>query len=1194
MQLRKKVSWKLFAKVLAGLFVFYLLFSYFAVNPLAKKLVPKIAEKSLASKASVGSVAFDPFRFKATINDFKLAKQSGESLASFKKLVVDLELSGMFDLAWKFKQVNIVEPHANLAIASNGQFNWDSLMAKLNEKPSPPSDTMPRLIIEHIVVNQGKVDYEDANRSTPINTTLAPLNFELKGFSTLPKDRGDYLISAAFSDNGGSLKWKGELGVNPIASEGVVSIEGVKIAEVLQLVKGLALPIKLSSGDLQTSFNYNFALPKTLPTLALNNLTLSLRDVAGELAEGGRLTLSHAMLSAPQLSFVKSKQPTLIVKNLGFKLTDLSLSQHDAMQVTLKESSANLPQLDFAMQDKPQMSFEDLNVKFADFKVKKGSQFTIALPKADVNAVSLNLADNIVSIKEVVLTNTHVIEGAVVEGAVVKADEKSVKPLATLKQITMADGTIALAEQKVSVQSLLFAGLETAVVRNADQSLNWLKVFEAKDRGAQPEVAVIALETPSKDESSAWEIELKKVALEDAAIHIQDNSAPTPMKMDIEKASLEIQNASLDMAKPLPIKAAFKVKQGGKFSTKGQLWPAPFKAELGLRLSNLSLKPFAPYVNQFALLKLNSGATDVSGKLRLKQQEDFSLDFNGKFDVKKLALVEEADNVPFLSWDHLASNQLKVSLKPNKLHMATLKVVKPSGKFIINEDKSTNINRILRSSSKADIEPVTESADEDVAHMPVKSGNSLIQTNQGQGEPAIKPPVVNIEKETKAAPPSSAATSTSDTFPISIDAIRVSDGKLEFADLSLTPQFGTNIHSLSGVINGLSTGAAKVAQVEMDGKVDAYGSARIRGSLQPFNATEFTDIKLAFTNLDMSRLTPYSGKFAGRYIDSGKLSVDLGYKIKQQQLIGENKLIINKIKLGEKVESPDAADLPLDLAIAILEDSDGVIDLDLPISGSLNDPEFSYGSIIWKAFSNILTKIVTAPFRALGSIFGAGAEEFDGIAFEAGISDIAPPELEKLAKVSEALAKRQGLSLGVVPSYNNALDTQAIKEATYRKQVTEEMDIELEEGQRAGPVDLTNEKAQDAIDTLHDKLTKKGFLKRMVSKFDKPEDGHYEKAQASLIASIEVTESDLKALAEARGKAIQDALIANGISENRLQLMDVVDAKAEDANVKTALTLDVNKSAAKIIEPAPEELSQEGPTAKGMTPKDQSSPEVAN
>mgnify|MGYP001826977571 CR=1 FL=1 len=122
---------------MAGLFVFYLLFSYFAVNPLAKKLVPKIAEKSLASKASVGSVAFDPFRFKATINDFKLAKQSGESLASFKKLVVDLELSGMFDLAWKFKQVNIVEPHANLAIASNGQFNWDSLMAKLNENPSP-------------------------------------------------------------------------------------------------------------------------------------------------------------------------------------------------------------------------------------------------------------------------------------------------------------------------------------------------------------------------------------------------------------------------------------------------------------------------------------------------------------------------------------------------------------------------------------------------------------------------------------------------------------------------------------------------------------------------------------------------------------------------------------------------------------------------------------------------------------------------------------------------------------------------------------------------------------------------------------------------------------------------------------------------------------------------------------------------
>ena len=187
LRLRKKLSWQFAAKVFAGLFTFYLLFSYFAVDPLARKLVPSIVKKSLASVASVKRVEFDPFRLKATVHDFRLANKSGEPLAGFKKLVVDFELSGMFDLAWKFKQIGVAEPKVNLAISPDGKLNWDGLLDKLKEGPEqPPSDTIPSIIIEHIIVNQGNVHYVDANRPTPIDTTLAPLSFKLNGFSTLP------------------------------------------------------------------------------------------------------------------------------------------------------------------------------------------------------------------------------------------------------------------------------------------------------------------------------------------------------------------------------------------------------------------------------------------------------------------------------------------------------------------------------------------------------------------------------------------------------------------------------------------------------------------------------------------------------------------------------------------------------------------------------------------------------------------------------------------------------------------------------------------------------------------------------------------------------------------------------------------------------------------------------------------------
>jgi len=358
--------------------------------------------------------------------------------------------------------------------------------------------------------------------------------------------------------------------------------------------------------------------------------------------------------------------------------------------------------------------------------------------------------------------------------------------------------------------------------------------------------------------------------------------------------------------------------------------------------------------------------------------------------------------------------------------------------------------------------------------------------------------------------------------------------------------------------------------VELDGKVDDYGSARIRGSLQPFNATNFTDLKLSFKNLEMNRLTPYSGKFAGRRIDSGRLSVDLEYKIKQRQLAGENKFIINKLKLGEKVDSADAADLPLDFAIAILEDSDGIIDLDLPISGSLDDPKFSYGSIVWKAIKNVLTKIVTSPFRALGNLFGADSEKLESISFEAGSSVVAPPEQEKLKTITQVLSKRSGLALGIIPSYDVALDSRALQEMTLRSKVALEMGIKLTDGQQPGPIDLSNQKTQKAIDALYDTLTKKSLLKKLASKLEKPKEGHYEEALEKLTTSIEITEPDLQALAKSRGEAIQRALMDAGITTDRVHVDTPVKIKADGKIINIKLTLDIKDAKSNAAVPVTE------------------------
>ena len=1209
-------------KIILGVYGFYVLFSLLAINPLAQKLVPWIAEKQLASQASVGQVRFNPFNLSAVIDDFKLNTLQGAPLASFAQLKVDLELSGIFNLAWKLKEIRLQAPHTVVAIQRNGRLNWDALIAKLNEEKSPPSDSIPRVVITQLAIVQGQVLYQDANRATPFQAEITPINFELEGFSTLPQDRGDYLIAAKFADNGGTLKWKGNMGVNPLASKGEVALENIAVAGLSRIVKDSQLPLQLQQGQLQAHFGYDFTLPNDQPNLVLSTIGLDLDGLALTLSPsnvadkpGASIGLAKLTAKLPQLTFAQQDQTQLTFKDLNIDgqqllvqhgeqallkvpnialqniALDLAKQQASIAQIQLAQGAITAKrakdgsvdwQTAFSAPDSP--SSETSNVESpssaptvaetpaALTTEKQTAPFAVNIAAVQLQDWSLNVEDQ---------TFTHPISldvqdidiGFGVNNAEGKWSIEQLqtqlnainltsaafkKPVVTLKQIALSEGNIGIDQQQVNIQSIVLTGLNTEVIQPKQGVLNWQTLLENKapqSSHAQP--------STNNQTASSWAVNLDKLALGQSQLHIEDQTPSQPVRLDLDKIGVELRHVSLNLDKPVPVKASFAIKQGGRFETQGNVIPMPFKSTLNLKLTDAAFKPFAPYLNQFAKLELGSGSASVSGKVAMQQQKTFGLNFNGGISVKQLALNEETTKAPFLTWQLLASDDVAMSLSPNRLQLGTLKLKQPTGKFIIYEDRTTNISRILRSSDNAP--PPVES--NTTAATKTKPSTSSAPSNTSLTQAASTSVKVSTDKLQAPAPaPPANNTAYEEAFPVNIETTRIQDAELEFADLSLTPQFGTKMHSLSGVINSISTNPQATAQLELDGKVDEYGAAKIRGSLQPFQATQFTDVKLAFTNLEMNRLTPYSGKFAGRRIDSGKLSVDLEYKIKQRQLAGENKFVINKLVLGERVESKDAADLPLDLAIAILEDSDGVIDLDLPISGSLDDPQFSYGSIVWKAIKNVLTKIVTAPFRALGKLFGGSGENLDAIVFDAGQTKLAPPEQEKVKSMSQALGKRLGLALSISPSYDATLDKRALQELALRQQVADEMGITLEPGQQAGPIDLTNPKVQKAIDSLHDDLTNKGLLKRLKEKFETPEAGHYEAAQEKLTQSIEVKESDLTQLAQRRGEAIRDALTSAGIDAQRIRINSAVAQKSSDTKTKsvpTKLNLEVSKGPAK-------------------------------
>jgi hypothetical protein len=256
---------------------------------------------------------------------------------------------------------------------------------------------------------------------------------------------------------------------------------------------------------------------------------------------------------------------------------------------------------------------------------------------------------------------------------------------------------------------------------------------------------------------------------------------------------------------------------------------------------------------------------------------------------------------------------------------------------------------------------------------------------------------------------------------IAVDAINIVDGSANYADLWIQPHFAVGIQSLNGSILGLSSNPNSHAKVELKGKVDRYAPVHIWGETNPLAATTYSDIKMSFKGVELTSATPYSGRFAGYKIEKGKLSVDIDYKIENRQLTAAHKFVIDQLELGERVESPDAIHLPLKIAVALLKDRNGVIDIDLPVTGSLDDPQFRIGPLIWKAVLNLLTKIATAPFALLGHLFGGG-EQMNYIDFHPGSAVLDASEHDKLVALVKALKDKEKLELDVPITYSADVD----------------------------------------------------------------------------------------------------------------------------------------------------------------------------
>ncbi|MGD9242940.1 MAG: DUF748 domain-containing protein [Desulfobacterales bacterium] len=1031
--------------IIVVLLILYTLGGFFLTPYLVRHYVPQIVQDQLQRDAHIGKVRINPFLFTLEANDFELTETDGAPIGAFRRLLVDFELSSLFRWAWTFRQITMDEPLVNLVIETDGVLNLAKLAPKKSDQAEESDSRPPRLLLQDITVSGGAIDIIDRRQSSPATVTFRPLDIRLTDISTLPDRKGPYTLAATTPD-GESINWAGEISLHPFRSTGNLVLDNFRAASLWEFVRD-SVAIDPPSGTLHFNTNYELDLSGSSPKLALDRVATRLTGLS--------LRLSGA------------KVPFFAVKKLGLSATrfDLSTRQLDIGKLSLnggdinvavdREGHLNLQRI--VQQTTGDGARPQPTVQKSVPKVPNGgeeSPWAVKVGAVDISETALTYQDasrtpaldaglgDITATLGAEVVATAAETKVRLNGITVAAKKMhagllgSPEPTVRVDRLALEGGTFDLGQRLLTLSRVGFDGGHVEVVREAGGEINLTQLLAPPQSGA---VRRGSEEAAAK--GNPWRYAVKTIELSGITTAIYDRTVKADGPL-LTLNPLDVLLTDVDGKSPMGFKADIKIDAGGSVTAAGTVDPSGPTVESRIDATGVALTPLQPYIDSVANLEMHSGELSSQGTLQYGMKAvGADLAYDGGLNLAKLRLTESGSKDTLLGWQALKTDQLELRLAPNRLDVKEIKLDRPVGQLIIGEDRTVNLVQVFKTDPPA-------------ANSPAGSGPSKATGGK--------------------------------VFPVSIQKLRIDNGILDFADLSLTPQFGTKIHELGGVVAGMSSTADSRAQVQLKGNVDEYGLAKIGGEINVFDPVAFTDIDMTFQNVEMSGLTPYSGKFAGRKIDSGKLSLNLEYKIDNGKLLGDNQIVVDKLKLGRRVESPEAANLPLDLAVALLEDANGVIDIGLPVRGDLNDPKFSFGHLIGKAFVNLITKIATAPFRVLGALVGGAAgENFDDIAFEPGGAAVPAPEREKLKKLAAALQKRPQLKLEVQGRYSTEIDGKKLKGLSVRRAVAGRLGTAPEQDEDPGPLDYGNPDTRRALEAMFAERFGAPALKRLKDSLEK-------------------------------------------------------------------------------------------------------------
>jgi hypothetical protein len=690
-----------------------------------------------------------------------------------------------------------------------------------------------------------------------------------------------------------------------------------------------------------------------------------------------------------------------------------------------------------------------------------------------------------------------------------------------LAKISVDETRIDLAKHAVDVAKVALSGGDAKVWVDEQGRVNLLDLAGSPAAPSAPAAAAPPVHAQaSGGESSPWTVAAPDIGIEGLKIAAEYRQLTPAITVNIDPLNVHVAGFNTRPDDVLDVTVDSTINGTGKLHSKAKVTAHSGAVSAHVDLESLGLPVIQPLLSRYTSMTLLKGA--LGAHIDLEQHADREFEVKGSTHVAELKTVDARQKRDFVTWKDFKVEEVLYRSKPQSLRIKSITAIDPYARVIIFPDRTTNIKEIL---TPTGTNPATATEASDTAPSP---------------PPPVAPPKARRKAgSTKTSAPVAAPAAPLTPFPVSIGAVRFVNATLNYTDLWIKPSFSVGIQTLNGAVTGLSSDPKSRAKVELNGKVERYSPAHIGGEANVLSAALYTDITMSLKDIDLTIVNPYSGHFIGYKIDKGKLSVDVTYKIDQRKLDAKQHFVVDQLELGDRVESVDAIHAPVKLAVALLKDRHGVIDIDLPMNGSIDDPQFRIGPIIWKAFINLIVKAATAPFALLGHLFGGG-EHMNVVEFGAGSAALDQAAREQLAGVAKALKERPQLKLDVPIVYDTNIDRPKLAAAHLNGEL-----LTREAGTREGrkhPQTAAEAALADPekhyrllLDQYRATLGKEAPLPQSAQAVENakrkeapPYDQAVTELDAALIAKIDVPDEDLVALGKDRARAIQDALLSDG------------------------------------------------------------------